>query len=136
VRVLAEFGFAETDPVEVNGKPVVPRDMMVSMLSGYVPAITDYLAPAKNKPPDWVKEIVSEVHGSKDGKEVTYRLGTVTCRGALPTGLVPAIAAIWLAEGRIQPGVYPPEASLDPVPFLKELEPHDIYTKVTVSSML
>ncbi len=136
VRVLAEFGFAETDPVDVKGKSIVPRDMMVAMLSGFVPAITDYLAPPKNKPPDWVKEIVSEVHGSKDGKEVTYRLGTVTCRGALPTGLVPALAAIWLAEGRIQPGVYPPEASLDPVPFLKELEPHDIYTKVTVSSML
>jgi len=136
VRVLAEFGFAETDPVDVKGKSIVPRDMMVAMLSGFVPAITDYLAPPKNKPPDWVKEIVSEVHGSKDGKAVTYRLGTVTCRGALPTGLVPALAAIWLAEGRIQPGVYPPEASLDPVPFLKELEPHDIYTKVTVSSML
>jgi len=136
VRVLAEFGFAETDPVDVKGKSIVPRDMMVAMLSGYVPAITDFLAPTKNKPPEWVKEIVSEVHGSKDGKQVTYRLGTVTCKGALPTGLVPAIAAIWLAEGRIQPGVYPPEASLDPVSFLKELEPHDIYTKVTVSSML
>ena len=136
VRVLAEFGFAETDPVEVNGKSIVPRAMMEAMLSGYVPAITDFLAPAKNKPPDWAKEIVSEVNGSKDGKQVTYRLGTVTCKGALPTGLVPAIAAIWLAEGRIPPGVYPPEASLDPVTFLKELEPHDIYTKVTVSSML
>ena len=136
VRVLAEFGFAGTDPVEVNGKSVVPRDMMVSMLSGYVPPITDYLAPPKNEPPDWVKEIVTEIQGTKEGREVTYRLGTVTCKGALPTGLVPAIAAIWLAEGRIEPGVYPPEASLDPEPFFKELEPHDIYTKVTVSSML
>ena len=136
VRVLAEFGFAGTDPVEVNGKSIVPRDMMVSMLSGYVPPITDFLAPPKNKPPDWVKEIVTEIHGTKDGAEVTYRLGTVTCKGALPTGLVPAVAAIWLAEGRIEPGVYPPEASLDPVSFFKELEPYDIYTKVTVSSLL
>ena len=136
VRVLAEFGFAETDPVEVKGNSIVPRDMMVAMLSGYVPPITDFLAPPKNKPPDWTKEIVTEVHGTKDDKEVTYRLGTVTCKGALPTGLVPAIAAIWLAEGRIKPGVYPPEASLDPEPFFKELEPYDIYTKVTVSTML
>jgi saccharopine dehydrogenase-like NADP-dependent oxidoreductase len=110
--------------------------MMVTMLSGYVPPITDYLAPPKNEPPDWVKEIVTEIQGTKEGREVTYRLGTVTCKGALPTGLVPAIAAIWLAEGRIEPGVHPPEASLDPEPFFKELEPHDIYTKVTVSSML
>ena len=136
VRVLAEFGFAETDPVEVKGNSIVPRDMMVAMLSDYVPPITDFLAPPKNKPPDWAKEIVTEVHGRKDDKEVTYRLGTVTCKGALPTGLVPAIAAIWLAEGRIKPGVYPPEASLDPEPFFKELEPYDIYTKVTVSTML
>ena len=136
VRVLAEFGFAETDPVEVKGKSIVPRDMMVAMLSDYVPPITDFLAPPKNKPPDWTKEIVTEVHGTKDDKEVTYRLGTVTCKGALPTGLVPAIAAIWLAEGRIKPGVHPPEASLDPEPFFKELEPYDIYTKVTVSTML
>ena len=136
VRVLAEFGFAETDPVEVKGNSIVPRDMMVAMLSGYVPPITDFLAPPKNKPPDWTKEIVTEVHGTKDDKEVTYLLGTVTCKGALPTGLVPAIAAIWLAEGRIKPGVYPPEGSLDPEPFFKELEPYDIYTKVTVSTML
>jgi saccharopine dehydrogenase (NAD+, L-lysine-forming) len=136
VRVLAEFGFAETDPVEVKGSSIVPRDMMVAMLSGYVPPITDFLAPPKNKPPDWVKEIVSEIQGTKDDKEVTYRLGTVTCKGALPTGVVPAIAAIWLAEGRIEPGVYPPEAALDPEPFFKELEPYDIYTKVTVSSLL
>jgi saccharopine dehydrogenase (NAD+, L-lysine-forming) len=136
VRVLAEFGFAETEPVEVNGESIVPRDMMVAMLSDYVPSITDFLAPAKNKPPDWAKEIVTEIHGTKDDKEVTYRLGTVTCKGALPTGVVPALAAIWLAEGRIEPGVYPPEAALDPVPFFKELEPYDIFTKVTVSSML
>jgi saccharopine dehydrogenase-like NADP-dependent oxidoreductase len=136
VRVLVEFGFAETDPIDVLGTSIVPRDMMVAMLSDYVPPITDFLAPPKNKPPDWSKEIVTEVHGTKDGKEVTYRLGTVTCKGALPTGLVPALAAIWLAEGRIKPGVYPPEASIDPEPFLKELEPYDIYTKVTVSSML
>ena len=136
VRVLAEFGFAETEPVEVKGELIVPRDMMVAMLSDYVPSITDFLAPAKNKPPDWAKEIVTEIHGTKGDKEVTYRLGTVTCKGALPTGVVPALAAIWLAEGRIEPGVYSPEAALDPVPFFKELEPYDIFTKVTVSSML
>lgn len=99
VRVLAEFGFAEGKPVEVNGQSVVPRDVMVSLLSGYVPPITEYLAPPKNSPPDWTKEIVTEVHGGKDGKDVTFRLGTLTCKGALPTGVAPAIAAVWLAEG-------------------------------------
>lgn len=134
VRILADFGFDGTEPIDVNGVPVVPRDLMVSMLSGYVNPITDFLAPPKNKPPDWVKEIVTEIHGTKDGKDMTYRLGTLTCKGALPTGAGPAISAIWLAEGRIEPGVYPPEACIDPEPFFKELEELEIITQVTVTN--
>ena len=41
-----------------------------------------------------------------------------------------------MAEGRIEPGVYPPEQAIDPVPFLKELENRDIYTRVSVTEML
>jgi lysine 6-dehydrogenase len=136
VRVLADFGFGSTEPVEVKGQTIIPRDMMVSMLSGYVPPITDFLAPPKNKPPDWVKEIVTEVTGTKDGQEVKYRMGTLTCKGALPTGVAPAIAAIWMAEGSVESGVYPPEIALDPVPFFKELEEIDIITQVTITKNL
>lgn len=136
VRVLAEFGFDGRKPVDVDGNSVVPRDLMVSMLSGYVPPITDFLAPPKTNPPDWAKEIVTEIHGAKDGKAVTYRMGTLTCKGALPTGVAPAIAAVWLAEGRVEPGVYPPEACLDPEPFFKELEEREIFTQVTVTSKI
>jgi len=133
VRVLIEFGFDGKKAVDVKGTSVVPRDMMVSMLSGYVHSITDLLAPAKTEPPDWTKEIVTEIHGTKDGEAVTYRMGTLTCKGALPTGVAPAIAAIWLAEGRVDSGVYPPEACLDPETFFKELEEHEIFTQVTVT---
>ena len=136
VRVLVEFGFDSSDPIDVKGTSVVPRELMVSMLSGYVQPVTNYLASAKTQPPDWTKEIVTEIKGTKDGGAVTYRLGTLTCRGALPTGLAPAIAAIWLAEGRVEPGVYPPETSLEPEPFFKELEEHEIITQVTVTSMV
>jgi saccharopine dehydrogenase-like NADP-dependent oxidoreductase len=136
IRVLAEFGFGSTESVDVKGQTIVPRDMMVTLLSGYVAPITDYLAPPKNKPPDWVKEIVTEVKGDKDGQEITYRLGTLTCKGALPTGVAPAIAAIWLAEGRVDPGVFPPEIALDPLPFFKELEEQEIITQVTTTQNL
>jgi saccharopine dehydrogenase (NAD+, L-lysine-forming) len=134
VRVLADFGFGSQEPVDVKGTSVVPRDMMVSMLSGYVYSLMDYLAPPKTKPPDWAKEIVTEIHGRKDGKEITYRMGTLTCKGALPTGVAPAIAAIWLADGRVEPGVYPPEAALDPEQFFEELEAREIYTQATITS--
>jgi saccharopine dehydrogenase-like NADP-dependent oxidoreductase len=109
---------------------------MVAMLSGYVPSVTDLLAPLKNQPPDWTKEIVTEIKGLKDGEEMTYRIGTLTCKGALPTGAAPAIAAIWLAEGKLEPGVYPPEACLDPEPFFKELEEFDIITRATVTKKI
>ena len=136
IKVLADYGFASQEPVKVGELSVIPRDLMVAMLSGYVPSVTDLLAPTKAKPPDWTKEIVTEIKGLKDGEEMTYRIGTLTCKGALPTGAAPAIAAIWLAEGKLEPGVYPPEACLDPEPFFKELEAHKIFTQVTVTSKL
>jgi saccharopine dehydrogenase-like NADP-dependent oxidoreductase len=120
----------------VKGQPVVPRDLLVAMMSEYVPPITDFLAPPRSQPPDWAKEIVTEVRGEKDGKPTTYRLGTLTCKGALPTGVAPARAALWLAEGRIPPGVYPPEAVIEPVPFFKELEEKEIYTQVSITEFL
>jgi len=136
IRVLADFGFAGGEPVEVKGQPVVPRDLLVALMSQYVPPITDFLAPPRSKPPDWTKEIVTEVRGAKGGKGVVYRVGTLTCKGALPTGVAPARAAIWLAEGRIPPGVHPPEVVIDPLPFFKELEEREIYTQVSVTEFL
>jgi len=136
IRVLADFGFAGRDPVEVKGNRVVPRDLLVAMMADYVPPITEFLAPAKSHPPDWVKEIVTEVRGRKDGQAMTYRLGTLTCKGALPTGVAPARAAIWLADGRIPPGVHAPEAVLEPESFFEELEERDIYTQVSVTQFL
>lgn len=133
VRVLADFGFAGREPLIVKGHPMVPRDLLVTMMSDYVPPITDFLAPPKTKPPDWGKEIVTEVRGTKNGKEMTYRLGTLACKGALPTGVVPARGAIWLAQGRIPPGVHPPELAIDPVPFFHDLENRDIYVQVSVT---
>ena len=133
VRVLADFGFAGRDPVDVKGQHIVPRELMVAMMSGHVPPITDFLAPPKSQPPNWTKEIVTEVRGTKDGETVTYRIGTLTCKGALPTGAAPARAAIWMSEGRVEPGVHPPEVALDPVPFFKELEQIDIYTQVSTT---
>jgi saccharopine dehydrogenase (NAD+, L-lysine-forming) len=136
VRVLVDFGFASREPVAVKGQRIVPRDLLVELMSGYVAPVTDYLAPPKSQPPDWAKEIVTEVRGLEGGKEVTYRLGTLTCKGALPTGVVPARTAIWMAQGRTPIGVHPPEAALDPVPFFKELEEREIYTQVSVTEFL
>jgi lysine 6-dehydrogenase len=133
VMVLINFGFAKEDPVDVKGQRVAPKDLMIAIMGNYVPPITAFLAPPSNQPPDWTKEIVTEVKGLQDGKEVTYRLGTLTVKGALPTGVVPARAAIWMAQDRVPAGVHPGELAIDPEPFFKELEARDIYTRVTVT---
>ena len=136
VRVLADFGFASHDPVRVGETAIAPRDLMVAMMSSYVPPITSFLEPPKNQPPNWTKEIVTEVKGTCGGNTITYRLGTLTVKGALPTGVAPSIAAQWLAVGRIPPGVYPPEVAFDPEPFFKDLEQRGIPTQVSVTEFV
>lgn len=136
IRVLEDFGLNRRDPVDVRGQPVVPRDLLLTLLSERVLPVTEFLAPPKNQPPDWVKEIVTEVRGTRKGTPVTYRLGTLTVKGALPTGVAPAVTAIWLAQGRIPPGVHPPELVLDPEPFFEELRGRDIVTYVGESTPL
>ena len=136
VKVLADFGFAGREPVRVGEVSVAPRDLMVSIMGSYVPPLTSFLEPPANQPPDWTKEIVTEVRGTRKGKTVTYRLGTLTVKGALPTGVAPSVAAQWLAEGRIEPGVYPPERALEPKKFFKELEKRGIITQVTVTERI
>lgn len=136
VRVLAEFGLHSRQPLDVQGKQVAPRDLLMALLADKTPPIADFLAPPANQPPDWTKEIVTEVRGTKDGQAMTWRVGTLTVKSSLPTGVAPAIAAIWLAEGRIPPGVHPPEAVIDPEPFFAELRDAGMPTQVSVTHML
>jgi saccharopine dehydrogenase-like NADP-dependent oxidoreductase len=136
VKTLAEFGFASREAVNVNGNKIVPRDLMVALMSQFVPPLTSFLEPPIHQPPDWVKEIVTEVRGTKHSRPVIYRIGTLTCKSPLPTGVVPARGAVWQAEGRIPPGVYPPEHVFEPETFLRELEERGIFTRVSVNQAL
>jgi saccharopine dehydrogenase-like NADP-dependent oxidoreductase len=131
VKVLAEFGFAEREPVAMNGSKVVPRDLLIAMMGRYVPPVTTFLDPPGKQPPDWVKELVTEVKGTKDGSPVVYRIGTLTSKSPLPTGVAPARGAVWQAAGRVPAGVHPPELAFEPAEFLKELEEREIFTQVT-----
>ncbi len=133
VNTLAEFGFASPEPVLVGEQQVSPRDFMIAMMEAYVPSPLDFLAPPTNRPPDWTKEIVTEVKGQKDGQTLIYRVAALTVKGALPTGMVPARGAVWQALGRVPAGVYPPELAFDPEPFMKELAERDIAVQVTVT---
>ena len=136
VRVLADFGFDSGEPVTVNGVEVTPREFMIAMMGDFVPSSLDFLTAPPNEAGDWAKEIVSEVKGTAEDQPVIYRMGMLTLKGALPTGVLPARGAVWQAAGRVQPGVHPPELAFDPQPFLKELEERGIVTRVTVTRRL
>jgi len=136
VRVLADFGFDGSDPISVRGTEVSPRDFTIEMMGDFVPSAIEMLTAPPNPPGDLAKEIVSEVNGTANGVPVTYRMGVLTQKGALPTGVLPARAAAWQAAGKVAPGVHPPELAFDPEPFLKELEERDITTQVTVTTGL
>ena len=136
VRVLADFGFDAAEPIEVSGTEVAPRDFTIAMMGGFVPSAIDMLTAPPNPPGDLAKEIVSEVSGTVDGAPVTYRMGMLTHKGSLPTGVLPARSAAWQVAGKVAPGVHPPELAFDPEPFLKELEERDITTEVAVTRSL
>jgi saccharopine dehydrogenase-like NADP-dependent oxidoreductase len=136
IKVLADFGFAGREPVSVAETTIAPRDLLVSVMGKYVPPILSFLEPPRNEPPDWTKEIVTEVRGTRYGKPMTYRLGTLTVKGALPTGVAPSITAQWLAAGRVEPGVYPPELALAPAPFFAELAGRGIPTQVSTTEFV
>jgi saccharopine dehydrogenase-like NADP-dependent oxidoreductase len=136
VRVLADFGFDRTESVVVGDSTVVPREVMIAMMADYVPSAYDILTAPENPPGDWAKEIVSEVAGTVAGRPVTYRMGMLTLKGALPTGVLPARAAAWMAAGKVASGVHPPELAFEAEPFLRELEERGIITQVAVSTRL
>lgn len=132
IKLFADMGFASTEPVEVKGVSLKPRDLFVKLMSPYTPSLDAFMA-EPDDPTDWKKEIVTEVRGTQSGQEVTYRLGTLTAVGSRPTGVAPAITAHWLAAGRIsQAGVFPSEAVIEPEPFFAELAQRDIHTQVSL----
>lgn len=136
VKLLTDLGFAGTEPVDVRGTPVRPRDVLVTLLANYIPPLNAFVQEPAD-PTRWTKEIVTEVKGIKDGKELIYRLGTLTPVGSVPTGVAPSVAAQWLAAGRVpKPGVFPPEVVIGPQPFFEELARRGVITRVTVTEPL
>ncbi len=136
IKLFADVGLAGSEPVEVKGVSIRPRDLLVKLMAPYTPPLDAFLAEPAD-PTDWRKEIVTEVSGMQDGERVTYRVGTLTAVGSRPTGVAPAIVAHWLASGRVwEAGVFPSEAAVDPEAFFVELAKRDIHTQISVTRRL
>jgi saccharopine dehydrogenase-like NADP-dependent oxidoreductase len=105
--------------VDTPSGPVVPRDLLRAVL-GRVPA------PAG--PPRDVEVLVVQARGTLNGRTATF---TAEARyepqpegisaGAFGTAIPIAVAARWLAEGSVEPGVHPPETALVAEDFVAEV---------------
>jgi saccharopine dehydrogenase (NAD+, L-lysine-forming) len=91
------------------------------------------------------KDIATVVEGTKEGKPLTIRVDSTAwphqaygvSGGTLVVGVPPAVVARWLAAGEVPAkGVCPPETSVDPVRFFKELAERGIHTEVTVTEQV
>jgi saccharopine dehydrogenase (NAD+, L-lysine-forming) len=118
-RILVDLGLAGEEPVSAPGGSVVPREVLRALLARL---------PHPERPPRDVEVLVAEVRGVRDGHPATF-VGRATFHptpegvsaGAFGTAIPIVLAARWLAEGRVEPGVHPPETAFEPDAFLEEL---------------
>jgi saccharopine dehydrogenase-like NADP-dependent oxidoreductase len=133
-RMLVDLGLASTEPMDTPSGPVVPRELLLAVLSR---------APAPDEPPRDREATEVRVTGTARGRPSTF-LGRVECEptaegipaGAFGTALPIAVAARWLAQGRVPPGVHPPETALPPEEFLAELAEEGLRISVSVEERL
>jgi saccharopine dehydrogenase (NAD+, L-lysine-forming) len=133
-RMLADLGLASTDPVDTPDGKVIPRDLLLAVLAR---------TPAPGGPPQDREATEVRAVGTLGGRPAVFT-GLVSCQptperisaGAFGTALPIAVAVRWLAEGRVEPGVHPPETALDPEPFLADLAAEGLGIRVGVEERL
>lgn len=132
LQFLAELGLASTEPIELDGVAVRPRDLLVKLLAE--------LPQSETKPASGgYKAVVTEIAGKIDDRQVTFsaetlggpRPGTDVSAGKRLVAGPAAIVGKWLADGQLnRPGVWAPEQVIDPEPFFAELAQRGFETQM------
>ena len=117
--LLTSIGLADTDPVHTPHGPAVPREVLVEVLNRM---------PTSDGEPHDVEYIDVRAAGEKDGKPATHIARAKftpsaegLSAGAFGTALPITVAVRWMAQGKVAPGVHPPETAFDPKLFVDEL---------------
>jgi saccharopine dehydrogenase-like NADP-dependent oxidoreductase len=116
---LVELGLASRDPVMTPSGRVVPREVLATVLNA--------MTIADGEPSD--REVIDvRVSGTRDGKGAVVRSlahlrpsAEGLSAGAFGTAIPIAVAARWMVEGRVAPGVHPPESALEAEAFMDDL---------------
>jgi len=133
MHFVAQLGMTGTEPVDVGGVRVRPRDVLLALLR-QAPQSKEK---AKSK---GFKDVATVADGEREGKRVTLRADTSggphpawgVSGGTLLVAVAPAIVARWIASKRLtRPGVWPPEQVVEPEPFFAELAGRGFTTTLT-----
>jgi saccharopine dehydrogenase-like NADP-dependent oxidoreductase len=133
-RLLADLGLSSAEPVETSSGPVVPRELLVGVLN--------QMAQSDGAPRD-VEATVVQVTGTRAGRRATF-VGTVVVEpppegitaGAFGTALPIAIAAPWLAGGKVEPGVHPPENAFSAEEFIEAYAAEGPHVRISLEEEL
>jgi len=117
---LVGLGLASRDPVMTPSGPVVPREVLVSVLNP--------MTVAEGEPSD--REVIDvRVAGTKDGRGAVVRClahlrpsPEGLSAGAFGTAIPIAVTARWMSQGRVPVGVHPPETAFPAEAFVADLE--------------
>jgi saccharopine dehydrogenase (NAD+, L-lysine-forming) len=117
---LTRIGMASSDPVHTRSGPIPPREVLAAVLSKL---------PVPEGEPRDIEYLDVRVAGRKDGAPAEHRALALfepspegLSAGAFGTALPIAVAVRWMAEGRVEPGVSPPETAFEAEAFVAELE--------------
>jgi saccharopine dehydrogenase (NAD+, L-lysine-forming) len=117
--LLTSIGLADREPVETPSGTVVPRDLLIAILNRM---------PTSDEDAKDVEYLDVRVAGEKAGARVAATERALftpppegMSAGSFGTALPITVAVRWMAEGRVAPGVHPPETAFDPQAFVDEL---------------
>ena len=124
-KTLVQLGFASTKPLKVGNCEISPLDYLTAM---YQNAISASRETPPNEPYEYDMFRI-DCFGEKNGtpSTVTYFIETWNdpkrnASSARDTAVPPAIVSYWQGTKKIkEPGVFPPEVTVDPYPFFWEL---------------
>ncbi len=137
LRFLVENGMASKEPINIDGKEVIPRDVLLEIFETKPGTVS-------NKKPADIKLVRVIVTGTKDGKNVEYELDSNTAlyewglsNGHFTVGFPGAVTVKMLGRGLIkEKGVYAGESVIDTDYYFKELKKRNmVFTVKTVEEI-
>jgi len=125
-RTLRSLGFADTEGIQFGGQKISPLDYLTKMYQTAIAKSRHDTPPKEEYEYDAFR---IDVFGTRKGTPATVTYHIITWndpeRGipsARDTSVPPAVVSYWQGTGKIkEPGVFPPEATVDPEPFFVEM---------------